>query len=45
MAPQNYATKISETDKKIHRKLKILAKWNQKRVLWNYQFRGSPETG
>ena len=45
LAPQNYETNIFETNKKRYRKLKIQANWNQKRVCWNYQSWGNPETG
>ena len=43
MAPQNYETNIFETNNNRHRKFKIPANWNQKRVCCNYQYRGNPE--
>ena len=43
MAPQKYATNIFETKKK-DIKTKRLENWNRKRVLWDYQYRGNPET-
>ena len=45
LAPQNDETKIFKSNKKRHRKLKIAAKWDRKRVFWNYQSRGNPKNG
>ena len=44
-APQNYAINKFETNKKRYRNIKRPANWNQKRVCWNYQSQGNPETG